>query len=71
MSDTVQSELSRLYSKVPNANCCGKCIDSCHNVPAFAFEPIVALKLGFNRVGKRKAGALLDGAEWKQFPTTS
>jgi protein gp37 len=31
----------------------------------------VETKLGFSRVGKRKAGALLDGAEWKQFPTTS
>lgn len=43
MSDTVQSELSRLYAKVPNANCCGQCVHSCYNVPAFAFEPIVAL----------------------------
>lgn len=37
------AELRRLYNRVPNANCCGKCTDSCYNVPAFESEPIVAL----------------------------
>lgn len=37
------NELRRLYRRVPNANCCGKCTESCYNVPAFESEPIVAL----------------------------
>lgn len=43
MSDTPASELARIYSRVPNANCTGQCINSCYNVPAFRQEPIVAL----------------------------
>ncbi len=43
--------------------------DGIHESPFGDYN--IETKLGFMREGKHKAGALLDGQEWKQFPTMS